>query len=96
MKNSNEKSKKSEKSENFAFSSIPRHVAIIMDGNGRWAEAHGLPRIEGHRSSRKAIKDAVIAAAENNIEVLSLLPFQQRTGKDLIKKLCNFLEYSQI
>ncbi|HOJ16755.1 MAG: polyprenyl diphosphate synthase [Caldisericia bacterium] len=81
MKNSNEKSKKSEKSENFAFSSIPRHVAIIMDGNGRWAEAHGLPRIEGHRSSRKAIKDAVIAAAENNIEVLSLFAFSTENWK---------------
>ena len=81
MKNSNEKSKKSEKSENFAFSSIPRHVAIIMDGNGRWAEAHGLPRIEGHRSSRKAIKDAVITAAENNIEILSLFAFSTENWK---------------
>lgn len=81
MKNSSIKSKKSEKSENFASSSIPRHVAIIMDGNGRWAEAHGLPRIEGHRSSRKAIKDAVIAAAENNIEVLSLFAFSTENWK---------------
>jgi len=67
--------------DNIDKTNIPKHIAIIMDGNGRWAEAHGLPRIEGHRSSRKAIKDAVIAAAENNIEVLSLFAFSTENWK---------------
>lgn len=80
MKDSREKNKKLAKSEDYA-SSTPRHVAIIMDGNGRWAEAHGLPRIEGHRTSRKAIKEAVIAAAEKNIEVLSLFAFSTENWK---------------
>ena len=37
---------------------LPRHVAIIMDGNGRWAQEHGLPRVEGHRQGAKALKYA--------------------------------------
>ncbi len=81
MKNSKEKSKKSAESKNSPLSINLKHVAIIMDGNGRWAEARGLPRIEGHRASRKAIKEAVIAAAENDIEVLSLFAFSTENWK---------------
>ena len=40
----------------------PRHVAIIMDGNGRWAEKHGLPRLEGHRRGVEALRQTVRAA----------------------------------
>src|SRR3990167_5258412 len=50
----------------------PKHVAIIMDGNGRWAKSRSLPRFMGHRSGAKAVRRAVEAAIENKIEVLSL------------------------
>ncbi|MGD1104595.1 MAG: polyprenyl diphosphate synthase [Terriglobia bacterium] len=51
------------------------HVAIIMDGSGRWAEARGLPRVEGHRAGRAAVRRAVAAALERGIGVLTLFTF---------------------
>ena len=45
------------------LSRIPRHIAITMDGNGRWARLRGMPRIEGHRRSERAIEDVVTPAA---------------------------------
>lgn len=54
---------------------IPRHVALIMDGNGRWARKRGLPRLEGHRQGYKTLKRTVIAAAELDIRVLTAYTF---------------------
>jgi undecaprenyl diphosphate synthase len=56
---------------------IPRHVAIIMDGNGRWARERMLPRPFGHRSGMKAVREVVEGALEAGIEVLSLFAFSQ-------------------
>jgi undecaprenyl diphosphate synthase len=56
-------------------SGTPRHVAIIMDGNGRWAEARGLPRVVGHRSGVEAVRRTVKAASELGIEVLTIYSF---------------------
>lgn len=56
---------------------LPRHVAIIMDGNGRWAEKRSLSRIEGHRQGVKAIRDTVEAARRLGIKVLTLYAFSQ-------------------
>lgn len=81
MKNLKEKSEKSARFKDYKPLIHLKHVAIIMDGNGRWAEARGLSRIEGHKASRKAIKEAVIAAFENNIEVLSLFAFSTENWK---------------
>ena len=53
----------------------PRHVAIIMDGNGRWAQARGLPRTKGHRKGVEAVRAAVRAAGELNIDTLTLFSF---------------------
>jgi undecaprenyl diphosphate synthase len=53
----------------------PRHVAIIMDGNGRWAAAHGLPRFEGHRRGVEALRKTVRAANELGISVLTIFSF---------------------
>jgi len=55
--------------------SDPRHVAIIMDGNGRWAKARGLPRLAGHRAGVEALRGAVRAAPELGIEWLTVYAF---------------------
>ncbi len=54
---------------------VPEHVAIIMDGNGRWAEARGLPRTQGHRKGVEAVRSAVRAAGELGIKTLTLFSF---------------------
>jgi undecaprenyl diphosphate synthase len=56
---------------------VPRHVAIIMDGNGRWARERHLPRPLGHRSGMRAVRDTVEGAIEAGIDVLSLFAFSQ-------------------
>src|ERR687895_1031614 len=53
----------------------PRHVAIIMDGNGRWAAARGLPRGEGHRRGVEALRKTVRAAGEIGIQILTIFSF---------------------
>jgi undecaprenyl diphosphate synthase len=54
---------------------LPRHVAVIMDGNGRWAAAHGLPRIEGHRAGAESVRRTVEACSEHRIPFLTLYAF---------------------
>jgi undecaprenyl diphosphate synthase len=54
---------------------VPRHVAIIMDGNGRWAAARGLPRTEGHRRGVEALRRTVRAAGDIGIEILTIFSF---------------------
>jgi undecaprenyl diphosphate synthase len=56
---------------------IPRHVAIIMDGNGRWAAERHLPRPFGHRAGMKAVREAVEGAIEAGVEVLTLFAFSE-------------------
>jgi len=52
-----------------------KHLAIIMDGNGRWAQAQGLPRLSGHKSATKVVTEIIDAADEVKVEVLSLYAF---------------------
>ncbi len=54
---------------------LPRHVAIIMDGNGRWAQQRGLPRTAGHKAGVKSVRTVVEASARRHIEVLTLFAF---------------------
>ncbi|MCA9304171.1 MAG: isoprenyl transferase [Phycisphaerales bacterium] len=54
---------------------IPRHIAIIMDGNGRWAEERGFPRVVGHRNGMKAVRDTIETAAKVGVEVVTLYSF---------------------
>ena len=60
---------------------LPRHVAIIMDGNGRWAKARSLPRVEGHRAGVDAVRDTVETAARLGLEVLTLYAFSVENWK---------------
>jgi undecaprenyl diphosphate synthase len=54
---------------------VPYHVAIIMDGNGRWAKSRGLPRVEGHRRGVEALRRTVRAAGELGIKILTIFSF---------------------
>mgnify|MGYP003336137294 CR=1 FL=1 len=54
---------------------VPRHVAIIMDGNGRWAKARGLGRSEGHRAGAEAIRPVIERLGEHGVEILTLFGF---------------------
>jgi undecaprenyl diphosphate synthase len=56
---------------------IPAHVAVIMDGNGRWARARGLPRFRGHAAAVKAVRDCIEGAIEAGVEILTLFTFSQ-------------------
>ncbi|MBW2521734.1 MAG: isoprenyl transferase [Deltaproteobacteria bacterium] len=60
---------------------IPRHVAIIMDGNGRWAKERSLPRIMGHKAGSESVRDIVRAARELEIKVLTLYAFSTENWK---------------
>ena len=60
---------------------IPRHVAIIMDGNGRWAKQRNLPRIMGHKAGSKSVKNIVRTARKLNLEVLTLYAFSTENWK---------------
>ena len=54
---------------------IPKHIAVIMDGNGRWARARGLPRLEGHRAGAAAVRRAVDSCLEHGVQYLTLFGF---------------------
>ena len=60
---------------------LPRHVAIIMDGNGRWAGQRHLPRVEGHRAGIDAVRDAVETSARLGLDVLTLYAFSVENWK---------------
>jgi undecaprenyl diphosphate synthase len=60
---------------------VPNHVAIIMDGNGRWAKQRGLPRIAGHRAGMNTVKEITTAADEIGVKVLTLYAFSTENWK---------------
>jgi undecaprenyl diphosphate synthase len=60
---------------------VPRHVAIIMDGNGRWAKQRGLPRAAGHRAGAEAVRRVLQSAADNGVEVLTLYAFSSENWR---------------
>jgi undecaprenyl diphosphate synthase len=63
------------------FDRLPRHIAVIMDGNGRWAAQRHLPRVEGHRAGIDAVRDVVETSARLGIEVLTLYAFSVENWK---------------
>src|SRR6187399_3234536 len=63
------------------FERLPAHVAIIMDGNGRWAAQRHLPRVEGHRAGIDAVRDTVETSARLGIDVLTLYAFSMENWK---------------
>jgi len=63
------------------FRRLPRHVAVIMDGNGRWAEQKGLSRVDGHNAGSASVREVVEAAAQLGINVLTLYAFSRENWK---------------
>ena len=63
------------------FDRLPQHVAIIMDGNGRWARQRNLPRVEGHRAGAKSVQEAMETAARLGISYLTLFAFSKENWK---------------
>jgi undecaprenyl diphosphate synthase len=82
-----------------AKATLPTHVAVIMDGNGRWAKQRGLPRVEGHRNGVESVRAVVRAAGEVGIKYLTLYAFSvenwnrpQEEVDTLMKYLARFLK----
>ncbi len=77
-----------------AQAAIPTHVAVIMDGNGRWAKQRGLPRVEGHRNGVESVRTIVRSAGEVGIKYLTLYAFSVENWnrpKDEVDTLMKFL-----
>ena len=75
---------------------VPRHVAIIMDGNGRWAQQRGLPRVAGHRAGAEAVRNTLRSAAKHGVEVLTLYAFSSenwRRSAEEISDLTGLLRF---
>lgn len=73
---------------------IPLHVAVIMDGNGRWAKARGLPRIKGHEQGAESVRAIMRAARDNGVKYLTLFAFSSENWsrpKEEVNALMNFL-----
>jgi undecaprenyl diphosphate synthase len=67
-----------EESQELSEGRIPKHIGIIMDGNGRWAEQRGLPRLAGHAEGAKAVRRTVMAAREMGVKALTLYAFSSQ------------------
>ena len=77
-----------------AKNTLPQHVAVIMDGNGRWAKQHGLPRIEGHRRGADSAREIIRTAGELGIKYLTLYAFSAENWnrpKDEVDALMKYL-----
>ena len=75
---------------------LPKHVAIIMDGNGRWAKLRNLPRIAGHREGIKSVREMITVCLELGIHALTIYAFSQENWKrplQEISSLMGLLEY---
>lgn len=75
---------------------IPRHVAIIMDGNGRWATRRSLPRVAGHRAGAEAVRRTMQAAVDSGVEVLTLYAFSSenwRRSEDEVSDLKGLMRF---
>ena len=74
---------------------IPRHIAIIMDGNGRWAQSRGLTRIEGHKAGTENLRQIIRASVDFNVKYLTIYAFSTENWgrpKDEVKGLMTILE----
>ena len=66
---------------------IPRHVGIVMDGNGRWAQKRLMPRVAGHRAGVDAVKAVVRGCAQHGVEVLTLFAFSSENWRRPVEEV---------
>jgi undecaprenyl diphosphate synthase len=71
---------------------LPRHVAIIMDGNGRWAEQRRLPRLAGHREGAESVRDVVRAARQIGLEAITLYAFSSQNWARPVEEVAGLME----
>ena len=72
---------------------VPKHIAIVMDGNGRWARAHSLSRTEGHREGIKRVKEIIRAAQELGVKVITLFAFSSENWSRPKKEIGALMRY---
>jgi undecaprenyl diphosphate synthase len=75
---------------------VPRHVAIIMDGNGRWARQRGLSRTEGHRAGAERVKEIVDACLETGVEYLTLYAFSKENWTRPDREVSGIMQLSRV
>jgi undecaprenyl diphosphate synthase len=73
-------------------SQLPRHVAIIMDGNGRWAEQRQLPRLAGHREGAESVRDVVRAARQIGLEAITLYAFSSQNWARPVDEVAGLMD----
>ena len=78
--------------ENIELNTIPRHIAVIMDGNGRWAKKKGAARIFGHKNAIKAVKDVTEGCAELGVEYLTLYAFSTENWSRPIEEVSGLMQ----
>ena len=83
---------KNNKNELFDMSSLPQHLAIIMDGNGRWAKKKGFPRSMGHKEGAKAVKRVIASCLDFNIPILTIFAFSTENWKRPKKEIAYLLK----
>ena len=71
---------------------LPRHVAIVMDGNGRWAKRRGLPRVEGHKKGADSVRDVVRASRELGVRALTLYAFSAQNWARPVEEVRTLME----
>jgi len=76
-----------------ASGNLPRHVAVIMDGNGRWAKKRGLPRLEGHRVGRESVRTIVRTCAKLGIPYLTLYTFSLENWQRAIEEVDGLMAF---
>lgn len=80
---------------NFHSREVPDHVAIVMDGNGRWANAQGLPRTEGHKAGEISLMDVIAGAIEAGVKILSVYAFSTENWQRSPREVHFLMGYSR-
>ena len=75
-----------------AMTTLPKHVGIIMDGNGRWAQQRNLPRLEGHRAGAESVRDITRASRQLNIQALTLYAFSSQNWARPAEEVAGLME----
>jgi undecaprenyl diphosphate synthase len=76
----------------LSSATLPRHLGIIMDGNGRWAQRHGRPRLEGHRAGAESVRDITRASRELGLEALTLYAFSSQNWQRPIDEVAGLMQ----